>query len=196
MADDLIDLVSARIRTAVETKNALLDLAGPIAAAGQILADALRAGGSVLFCGNGGSAADALHLAGELSGRFLQDREPLRAAALTGNVAGLTAIANDYSFEEVFAREVRAQGRRGDILVGLSTSGNSKNVLRAMETASEMGLVRIGMTGASGGRLGEPGAFVEHCLRAPSTEVPRIQECHLLIGHILCEIAESSLFPE
>lgn len=152
----------------------------------------LKSGRKVLFCGNGGSAADAQHLAAELSGRFYLDRDPLPAEALHVNTSYLTAVANDYSYEEVYARLVKGMGHEGDILVALSTSGNSTNILRAIEEAREKKMIIVGMTGASGGKMA---ALCDHILKVPSSDTPRIQEVHILMGHILCELTEASLFP-
>jgi len=145
----------------------------------------------VLLCGNGGSAADAQHIAAELSGKFYKDRPPLFAQALHVNTSYLTAVANDYSYEYIFERLVESNGSSGDILVGLSTSGNSKNVLNAMKKAKDKGLNTIGFTGESGGRMKN---FSDILLNAPSDDTPRIQEVHILIGHILCELVEEKLF--
>ena len=145
----------------------------------------------VLFCGNGGSAADAQHLSAELSGRFLVDREPLYAEALHVNTSYLTAVANDYCFDEVFSRLVQAKGKKGDVLIGLSTSGNSANVINAIETARQIGMVTVGLTGRSGGKMK---GLCDFLIRVPSDEVPRIQESHILVGHIICDIIESTLF--
>ncbi len=147
--------------------------------------------GKILFCGNGGSAADAQHIAGELSGRFFIDREPLFAEALHVNTSFLTAMANDYSFEEAYARMVRAAGRPGDILFALSTSGNSPNVLKAAEDAQKIGMKVVAMTGASGGKLRE---YCDYLINIPSTITPRIQECHIMVGHVICELVEERLF--
>jgi len=145
----------------------------------------------VLLCGNGGSAADAQHIAAELSGKFYKDRPPLFAQALHVNTSYLTAVANDYSYEYIFERLVESNGSSGDILVGLSTSGNSKNVLNAMKKAKDKGLNTIGFTGESGGRMKN---FSDILLNAPSDDTPGIQEVHILIGHILCELVEEKLF--
>ncbi|MEZ4932552.1 MAG: D-sedoheptulose 7-phosphate isomerase [Saprospiraceae bacterium] len=147
----------------------------------------------VLFCGNGGSAADAQHLAAELSGRYYYDRPPLFAEALHVNTSNLTAVANDYSFEEVYARLVEAMGRPGDILVGLSTSGNSPNVVNAMKKAKELGLTTVGFTGAEGGLLKNN---CDYLIAIPSTDTPRIQECHILLGHTICQLVEAGIFPK
>ncbi len=153
----------------------------------------LRAGGKVLFCGNGGSAADAQHLAAELSGRFYYDRPPLPAEALHVNTSFLTAVANDYSYDEIFARLVIGQGREGDVLVGLSTSGNSPNVMRAFEVAHEIGMISVAFTGSSGGKLAP---MADYLLNVPSNDTPRIQESHIMIGHIICELVEKRIFPK
>ncbi len=152
---------------------------------------ALQNGRKVLFCGNGGSAADAQHLAAELSGRFYFDRDPLPAEALHVNTSYLTAVANDYSYEEVYGRLVKGMGQAGDILMALSTSGNSPNIVRAVEEARKKKMVIIGMTGASGGAMKE---LCDHLLNVPATDTPRVQECHILLGHILCELTEAKLF--
>ena len=150
-------------------------------------------GGKVLFCGNGGSAADAQHLAAELSGRFYFDRHPLFAEALHVNSSYITAVANDYGFDEVFARLVMAMGSKNDILIGLSTSGNSINILRAFSEANSLGMITVGFTGQSGGQLKEKCTYL---LNVPSNDTPRIQEVHILLGHIICELVEEMLFKE
>lgn len=152
-----------------------------------------RAGGRVLFCGNGGSAADAQHLAAEFSGRFYFDREPLDAEALHVNTSFLTAVANDYSYDEIFARLIRAKGRSGDVLVGLSTSGNSKNIVKAFEAAKKMGLITVAFTGETGGTL-KP--ISDILINVPSSDTPRIQEAHILLGHIVCEEVEKEMFKK
>ena len=157
------------------------------------MVSAFKADKKILFCGNGGSAADAQHLAAELSGRFYSDREPLFAEALHVNTSYLTAVANDYSYEEVFSRMVKAQGRVGDILIGISTSGNSKNVIKAIEVANKIGMITIGMTGEKGGKMKE---ICKYNIRIPSNDTPRIQETHILVGHIICELVESALFEK
>jgi D-sedoheptulose 7-phosphate isomerase len=145
----------------------------------------------VLFCGNGGSAADAQHLAAELSGRFYTDRDPLFAEALHVNTSYMTAVANDYSYDVVYERLVKAKGRKGDVLIGISTSGNSVNIIKALEYANSIGMITIGMTGETGGKM------KDHCkylINVPSKDTPRIQEVHILLGHIICEIVENSYF--
>ncbi len=152
-----------------------------------------RRDNKVLLCGNGGSAADAQHIAAELSGRFYFDREPLFAEALHVNSSYMTAVANDYSYAEVFARLVKGMGRKGDILIGISTSGNSANIVKALEVANTCGLITIGLTGQGGGKMKN---IVRYLLDIPSTDTPRIQEGHILIGHILCEFVEKELFQQ
>jgi D-sedoheptulose 7-phosphate isomerase len=149
--------------------------------------------GKVLFCGNGGSAADAQHLAAELSGRFYYDRDPLNAEALHVNTSFLTAVANDYSYEDIYARMIKAVGHKGDVLFGLSTSGNSENVLRAFHQAKEKGMTTVALTGETGGKMA---GVADICIKVPSSDTPRIQEAHIMIGHIICEIIESTLFPK
>jgi D-sedoheptulose 7-phosphate isomerase len=154
---------------------------------------ALRGGHKILFAGNGGSAADAQHLAGELVSRFAYDRPGLAAFALTTDTSVLTAIGNDYGYERLFARQVEAVGSAGDVLFGISTSGRSPNVLRALDVAREKGLVTVGMTGRGGGQLPERCTFL---LRVPSAVTPRIQEGHIAMGHAICEIIEAQMFPK
>lgn len=181
-----------RIRTTLaehlDTMRALADLSDEIQRLAALGLATLQGGGRILWMGNGGSAADAQHLAAELVGRFEQDRPGLAALALTTDTSVLTSVANDCGFERIFARQVEALGRAGDLLIGLSTSGNSPNVLRAMETAARLGLHRAGLTGADGGALRDG---CELCLCVPSTRTARIQEAHLLIGHLLCEVIEA-----
>lgn len=148
--------------------------------------------GKVLFCGNGGSAADAQHLAAEFSGRYYYDRPPLSAEALHVNTSYLTAVANDYSYGEVYSRLVKATGEAGDILIGLSTSGNSENVVKALQEAKSLNMTTIGFTGEGGGQMK---AFSDYLIEIPSKNTPRIQECHMLIGHCICEWVEKELFP-
>jgi D-sedoheptulose 7-phosphate isomerase len=159
----------------------------------NLAVEMFRKDGKMLFCGNGGSAADAQHIAAELSGRFYMDRKPLFAEALHVNASYLTAVANDYGYDQVYSRMVAAAGKKGDILVAISTSGNSKNITLAAEKAKMQGMIVIGLTGKNGGNLAE---FCDILINVPSTDTPRIQEAHILIGHILCEIIESELFKK
>lgn len=159
----------------------------------DIVVNCYKQTGKVLFCGNGGSAADSQHLAAELSGRFYYDRPPLDAEALHVNTSYVTAVANDYSYDVIFSRMIQAQGHKGDVLFGLSTSGNSKNVVLAMEQAKEKGMKIIALTGQGGGKMKE---LSDVLLDVPSKDTPRIQECHIMIGHIICEMVEKSIFPK
>ena len=152
---------------------------------------AFKSGNKVLFCGNGGSAADAQHLAAEFSGRFYIDRPALPAEALHCNTSYLTAVANDYSYDLIYARLLQGIGNKGDVLIGLSTSGNSKNIIKAFEVAKEKGMITIGFTGATGGAMKN---ISDHLLNVPSADTPRIQECHMLIGHIICQLVEEKMF--
>lgn len=164
-----------------------------IQSATDLIIKAFSSRKKVLFCGNGGSAADAQHLAAEFSGRFYYDRPPLDAEALHVNTSYLTAVGNDYSFDEVYSRIVKARGNDGDVLFALSTSGNSPNILRAIESAKLKGMLIIGLSGESGGKMN---GLCDILIRVPSTDTPRIQESHITIGHIICELVESALFPE
>lgn len=189
-------LIQNSIRESIAVKQALLSDAvflQKIETAAQLLTNTFRNEGKALFCGNGGSAADAQHLAAELSGRFYTDRPPLYAEALHVNSSYLTAVANDYGYDLAFARMVQAAGRPGDVLVALSTSGNSPNILKTIEIAQEKGLHVIGLTGQSGGKMA---GLCEVLLNVPSTDTPRIQESHILLGHILCQWVEQALFGQ
>lgn len=157
----------------------------------EIIVTAFRNGNKVLFCGNGGSAADAQHLAAEFSGRFYTDRDALPAEALHVNTSYITAVANDYSYDVIYSRLIKGIGKKGDVLVGLSTSGNSKNIINAFETAKEKGMINIAFTGASGGNM-KP--LSDYLINVPSTDTPRIQESHILIGHIICQLVEEKYF--
>ncbi len=153
----------------------------------------LETGGCLYFCGNGGSAADAQHLAAELSGRFYYDRPPLAAEALHANSSFLTAVANDYSYDDIFSRYVSARVKKGDVLFGFTTSGNSKNVLKAFEAARQLKALTIAFTGESGGKIK---SISDICIQIPSTDTPRIQEAHITLGHIVCELIEAKMFPK
>ena len=146
----------------------------------------------ILFCGNGGSASDAQHIASELSGRFYKDRPPLYAEALHVNSSYMTAVANDYGYDQTYARMVEASGRKGDVLVGISTSGNSPNVVKAMLNAKEIGMLTVGFTGSKGGKMKE---VCDIMIQVPSDDTPRIQEVHILVGHIICQLIEEEMFP-
>jgi D-sedoheptulose 7-phosphate isomerase len=193
---DHLARIRSRVEDSVRIKQRLLEdeaLLTVLQGAANEVIESQRRGGKTLFCGNGGSAADAQHLAAELSGRYYYDRGPLYAEALHVNTSYLTAVANDYSYQEIYSRLVRGMGRPGDVLIGLSTSGNAENVVQALNTANGMNLITVAFTGQSGGRMNELARYV---IRVPSTDTPRIQECHILLGHILCEIVEASLFAK
>jgi len=192
--DEFESLTRQRVAESAGVIAALLadtDLMRTTAEVALRLIEALRQGRRVFLFGNGGSAADAQHIAAELVGRYQRQRPGLPAMALTVNSSSLTAIANDYSFDAVFARQIEALGSAGDVAVAISTSGTSRNILVAADAAKNKGLVTVGMTGRTGGQLRE---IVHRCLRVPSDETPRVQECHILLGHILCEIVETELF--
>ncbi|MDY6327002.1 MAG: D-sedoheptulose 7-phosphate isomerase [Bacteroidales bacterium] len=182
------------ISDSVSVKQAILGDAAfleRVQSAADMIAESLRNGGRVHFCGNGGSASDAQHLAAELSGRFYFDRPPLNAEALHCNTSYLTAVGNDYGYDIVFSRLLQGTSKKGDVVVGISTSGNSANVVKAFETAKEMGLKTIAMTGASGGEMRKTADIL---LNVPSEDTPRIQESHIMLGHIICELVEKILF--
>jgi D-sedoheptulose 7-phosphate isomerase len=187
------DLVRSRFEASIATKQALLadEHVAFTRECAELIVASYRDQGRLLICGNGGSAADAMHLAAEFVGRYMLDREALSAISLSDSQSGITCIGNDYSFDEIFARAVRAHGRAGDVFLGLTTSGNSPNVVEAALAAKELGLRTVGMTGSKGGRIAE---VTELCLRVPSDETPRIQEGYMLVGHTVCELVEASLF--
>ena len=184
------------IQTSINTKQKVLEneaLLKTIEEITERIVTCFKNDGKVLFCGNGGSAADAQHLAAEFSGRFYFDREPLNSEALHVNTSYLTAVGNDYSYDEIYSRIVKAKGRTGDVLIGISTSGNSKNVVRALEQAKEQGMITVSFTGESGGKMKE---LSDYLINIPSGDTPRIQECHILVGHIICELVEDALFDK
>ena len=183
------------IKDSISVKQLIIndkDLVKRINEAALMCIESLKNGGKVHFCGNGGSAADAQHLAAELSGRFYYDRPPLNAEALHVNTSYLTAVANDYSYDMIYARMLQASAKKGDVLVGISTSGNSSNILKAIVVAKEIGVKAIGMTGETGGKMAD---CCDVLLNVPSKCTPRIQESHIMIGHIICEIIEATIFP-
>lgn len=189
-----MDIIKQRILESINTKQQILDnneLIAAIKKAANLLIEKIRNGGTAYFCGNGGSAADAQHLAAELSGKFYIDRQPLAAEALHCNTSFLTAVGNDYSFDIIYSRLLQGVGHKGDVLIGLSTSGNSKNIINAVDKAKEIGIYTIILTGQSGGLLKNK---CDLCICVPSTNTPRIQEAHITIGHIICEIIEQTLF--
>ncbi len=194
--NDFEHRVSELIEASIATKQSLLrstDVVLTVAKVSEVLVNALKQGNKALLFGNGGSAADAQHIAAELVGRFAFDRPALPALALSVNSSCVTAIGNDYGFDRVFSRQLEALARPGDVAIGISTSGNSSNVLNAMSTARKMGLHTIALTGGTGGNLQ---GSVDHCICVPSNETPRIQECHILIGHIIAELVEREIFHE
>jgi D-sedoheptulose 7-phosphate isomerase len=190
--------LTARLAEAVAEANLLknrlvAEQAEQVAAAARLLADTLQEGGKILLFGNGGSAADAQHLAAEFVNRFRIERPPLAALALTTDTSILTSIANDYDFLEVFAKQVRALGRPGDVALGLSTSGNSGNVVRGLEAARQMGLKTLALSGGEGGPVA---AAADMAIVVPSQSTPRVQEVHITIGHVLCDLVDFLLFPD
>lgn len=195
-ADSTQSLAVARIRDCTALMQSLAETPaylGTLVKVAEAVTKCLRSGNKILFFGNGGSAADAQHLAAELSGRFLKERKSLSGWALTTNSSVLTAIGNDYSFDEVFARQVQGIGNPDDVAFAITTSGNSPNVLRAVDVARDMKLVTVGLTGRTGGKLQ---SVADHCICIPSDHTPRIQEAHILTGHILCELIEETLFQQ
>ncbi|MBO7228999.1 MAG: D-sedoheptulose 7-phosphate isomerase [Bacteroidales bacterium] len=182
------------IKSSIDVKERILNDANlllKINETAELIVKTYKQGGRVFFCGNGGSAADAQHLAAELSGRFYFDRPPLAAEALHVNTSYITAVANDYAYDVIFSREVEAFCKEGDVLIGISTSGNSANVLKAFETAKGKGVLTIAMTGESGGKMA---SISDILINIPSNDTPRIQESHITIGHIICQIVEEELF--
>lgn len=191
-----VNAIREIVERSIETKQQLLDnerLMENVAKAIDVIAAAFKAGNKVLFCGNGGSAADAQHLAAEFSGRFYKDRTALPAEALHCNTSYLTAVANDYGYDVVYSRMVEGIGNTGDVIVGLSTSGNSPNIVKAFESARGKGMTTIGFTGESGGLMRDE---CDILLDVPSLDTPRIQECHIMLGHIICQLVEENLFGE
>ena len=193
---DFEQKVSRSIRASIAVKELLLgnqEIVSLLARISELLVDAVAEGNKLILFGNGGSAADAQHIAAEFVGRFAFDRPALPALALSVNTSCVTAIGNDYGFDLVFSRQLEALAHRGDVAIGISTSGNSPNVLRAMATAKRMGLRTVGLTGTNGTKLA---AAVDYCICVPSNETPRIQECHILIGHVISELVEQAIFHE
>lgn len=196
IAGQFEESVRSSIEASIAAKERLLNdtrLVATVSRVAQILIDAFGAGNKVLLFGNGGSAADAQHIAAEFVGRFAFDRPPLPALALSVNTSCVTAIGNDYGFDLVFSRQIQALAHRGDVAIGISTSGQSPNVLQAVSVARKMGLHTVGLVGSNGGALEDA---VDHCIRAASADTPRIQECHILIGHIIAELVEQTIFHE
>lgn len=191
-----MDVIEQSLRASVTVKETILNdtvLRTRIQQVADTLVEALKSGHRVLWCGNGGSAADAQHLAAELSGRFYYDRPPLNSEALHCNTSYLTAVANDYGYDLIYSRMIDGACKKGDVLVGISTSGNSKNIVNAFMKAKQLGVTTVALTGATGGEMGH---IADILLNMPSTDTPRIQEAHITIGHILCQIVEATLFPK
>lgn len=186
--------ITSIIQASIDVKTKILrdpSIINTVSEVAELIIKAFKDGNKVLFCGNGGSAADAQHLAAEFSGRFYKDRDPLPSEALHVNTSYLTAVANDYSYNEVYSRIIKGSGKSGDVLVGLSTSGNSANIVAAFEQAKKQGMTTVGLTGATGGKMKEASDYL---LNVPSTDTPRIQEAHIVLGHIICQLVEESLF--
>ena len=189
-------LVVERLRESIQVKEAILDddcLMNTVAEVARICIECLERGGKIILFGNGGSAADAQHIAAEFVGKFLKSRQALAALALNTNSSVLTAIGNDYCYEEVFARQIEAVGCQRDVAIGISTSGNSRNIVRALNSARQKVMSTVGMTGSSGGQLVSQ---TDYCLCVPSNATPRIQEAHITLGHIICEIVENHFSDE
>jgi D-sedoheptulose 7-phosphate isomerase len=193
---DHINFIQQKLQSSIDLKTQLINdklLLEKVSTVANKIIECYKNKGKVLFCGNGGSAADSQHLAAELSGRFYYDRPPLFSEALHVNTSYLTAVANDYSYNEVYSRLLEAMGNKGDVLIGLSTSGNSGNMVKAFEKANELGMITVGFTGNTGGKMKELSQIL---VNIPSLDTPRIQECHMILGHTLCEIVEMQLFPK
>lgn len=192
----MIEILKSRIQSSIDLKTTLLSdstLLQTVQTVVKNIITCYQQDGKVLWAGNGGSAADSQHLAAELSGRFYYDRPPLFSEALHVNTSYTTAVANDYSYDVIYSRLVKAMGRKGDVLMGLSTSGNSINVLKALETANDIGMITVAFTGETGGHMK---GIATHLINIPSKDTPRIQECHMIIGHTICELVEMELFPK
>ena len=188
------DKIRKIISESIAVKNQVLQneaLLKKVEEVASLMVKALKSGNRIYFCGNGGSAADAQHLAAEFSGRFYIDRDALPAEALHCNTSYITAVGNDYGYEVVYARLIKGIGNKGDFLVGLSTSGNSPNIIKAFEVAREKGITTVGFTGETGGKMKE---LSDYLLNIPSTNTPRIQESHIMLGHIVCQLVEEQYF--
>ena len=189
-----MEKIKSIIQSSIDVKQEVLqneDLLSTVNATVEAITSSLKKGCRIYFCGNGGSAADAQHLAAEFSGRFYTDRKALPAEALHCNTSYLTAVANDYSFDVIYARLIDGIGNKGDVLVGLSTSGNSGNIVKAFEVAKQKGITTIGFTGAGGGAMK---SLSDYLINIPSKDTPRIQESHIMIGHIICQLVEENYF--
>ena len=191
-----MDTIIRAIEASIHTKQQILanpELVERIQVVAQVMIKALKDGKRILWCGNGGSAADAQHLAAELSGRFYYDRPPLSSEALHCNTSYMTAVANDYGYDLIYSRMIDGACKPGDVLVGISTSGNSKNICNAFRKAKELGVITVAMTGSTGGEMKN---MADYLLNVPSDDTPRIQESHIMLGHIICEIVEAQIFPK
>jgi D-sedoheptulose 7-phosphate isomerase len=196
LSDDMnIDLLKSEIEASIKVKQQLLEdesLLGQILDISKSCVDSLRVGGKMIFCGNGGSFADAQHLSAEFTSRFLFDRPALASIALGTNNSGLTAMGNDYGYENIFSRELEALGKPEDILIGITTSGNSPNIIKGVDAAKKIGITTFILTGQSGGKL----KGLADCVHIPSNDTARIQECHILVGHIICGFVEKAMFKD
>ncbi len=193
---DMLEIIKSRIKRSIDVKQSMIDddrLLDKIYVVVSKIIETYKNGGKVFLCGNGGSAADAQHIAAELSGRFYYDRPPLYAEALHTNTSYITAVANDYSYDDIYARYIKAAGNSGDVLIGISTSGNSQNVINALKQANDKDMFTVAFTGANGGKMKN---IANILINIPSLDTPRIQEAHILVGHIICELVEASLFPK
>lgn len=191
---DKISVAKHNISASIAIKKSMLadeSVLKKVALITDIIVSQFKVGKKLLFCGNGGSAADAQHLAAEFSGRYYLDRPSLYAEALHVNSSYVTAVANDYSYDDIYARLIQGIGQEGDTLIGISTSGNSTNIVEAMKVAQDKGLITIGFTGENGGAMQ---AYCNHLIKVPAMDTPRIQECHMLIGHTICQLVEQELF--
>ncbi|MCY9664838.1 D-sedoheptulose 7-phosphate isomerase [Paenibacillus alginolyticus] len=190
----LQNFINNQIRDSYELKKTILnnsELTNLIKVVSELAVNVYKKGNKTLIAGNGGSAADAQHIAGEFVSRFYFDRPGLPSIALTTDTSILTAIGNDYGYEELFARQIQANGVEGDMFIGISTSGNSKNVIRALEECKKKKIITVGLTGDTGGKMFD---LCDYCIKVPSNETPRIQESHILIGHIICAVVEEAIF--
>ena len=196
MANLIPDFVARQIIESITVKEAMLndaELINVVESIAVLIVETYRNGGKVLLAGNGGSAADAQHIAAELVSRFTLDRPALPAMALTTDSSILTAISNDYGYDSLFSRQLEANAKPGDVFIAISTSGNSPNIVRALKTANDIGVVAVGLTGATGGEMAD---LCRYCVNIPSTDIPRIQEGHITVGHILCASTEQVLFGQ
>ena len=192
----MVQDIKSRIQASIDLKTSLLSndtILNTVQSIVNEIVACYKHDGKVLWAGNGGSAADSQHLAAELSGRFYYDRPPLFSEALHVNTSYTTAVANDYSYDVIYSRLTKAMGRKGDVLIGLSTSGNSTNVIKALEVANELGMITVAFTGETGGKMKD---CAKYLVNIPSKDTPRIQECHMILGHTICELVEIALFPK